>query len=506
LGVDAGDPGAAAQASLGARTLRGTAWAYGSYIGGQVLVLVSTAILARLLSPADFGLVALALVFILLLDTISDLGLSPALVISTEEELRERANTVFGSTIVLGLALAALTAALAPLAAAFFDQPDLAPLLAVLGLTFVLRALGATHYALAQKRLDFRPRTVAEVTGVCVRGATGIALALAGFGPWSLVVGYLVGTAAVSATLWWLVPWRPSGLPRRAELRGMLRFGSTLTVVDVLAAVISQVDYVFVGRVLGTSALGLYTLGFRLPEMLVVGLAVVAGRVLFPAFASVDRNALGRAFLVSVRYAAIVALPLAVGLAVLAEPFVLTLFGERWEGSVDCMRVLSLYALAVALGIPAGIAYKATGQAGVLLKLAVPRTALVIGSIALVVDEGIVAVAACQAGVAGLFAIIGLAIASRMLAVRPGELASELLPPAAAAAAMGLVAFAVAGAVEEPWVALAAGVAAAIPTYAGALWVLAPGAIRDLRYRVADAAASPQGADDGSRTTVGSPQ
>ena len=189
MGVDAGDPGAAAQASLGARTLRGTAWAYGSYIGGQVLVLVSTAILARLLSPADFGLVALALVFILLLDTISDLGLSPALVISTEEELRERANTVFGSTIVLGLVLAALTAALAPLAAAFFDQPDLAPLLAVLGLTFVLRSLGATHYALAQKRLDFRPRTVAEVTGVCARGAIGIALALAGFGPWSLVVG-----------------------------------------------------------------------------------------------------------------------------------------------------------------------------------------------------------------------------------------------------------------------------------------------------------------------------
>jgi O-antigen/teichoic acid export membrane protein len=263
---------------------------------------------------------------------------------------------------------------------------------------------------------------------------------------------------------------------------------------------------VFVGRVLGTSALGLYTLGFRLPEMLIVSLAVVAGRVLFPAFASVDRDDLGRAFLVSTRYAAIVALPLAVGLAVLAEPFVLTLFGESWEGSVDCMRVLSLYALAVAIGIPAGIAYKATGQAGILLKLAVPRTALVIGSIALFVDEGIVAVAACQAAVAGLFAIIGLAIASRMLAVRPRELASALLPPTAAAAAMGLVTFAVSGAVEAPWVALVAGIAAAIPTYAGALWVLAPDAIRDLRWRVAHAAAAPQGAGDAARTTVGSPQ
>ena len=501
MGVDAGDPGAA-QASLGARTLRGTAWAYGSYIGGQLVVLVSTAILARLLTPEDFGLIALALVFIVLLDTISDLGLSPALVISTEKELRERADTVFGSTIVLGLALGALTAALAPLAAAFFDQSELAPLLAVLGLTFVLRAVGATHYALAQKRLDFRARTAAEVTGVCARGAVGIALALAGFGAWSLVLGYLAGTAALTATLWLLVPWRPSGPPRRAQLRGMLRFGSTLTAVDVLAAVISQIDYVFVGRVLGASALGLYSLGFRLPEMLVISLAVVAGRVLFPAFAAVDRDDLAGAFLVSVRYSAIVSLPLAFGLAVLAEPLVVTLFGEGWEGSVDCMRVLSLYALAVAIGIPAGIAYKATGQAGVLLKLAVPRTALVIGSIALFVDDGIVAVAGCQAAVAGLFAVIGLTIASRMLAVRPGELASALLPPTAAAAAMGLVAFAVSSALDAPWAALVAGVAAAIPTYFGGLWVLAPDVIRDLRRRVAHAVA----ASPGAGTTVGSPR
>jgi PST family polysaccharide transporter len=476
-------------ASLSARTLRGTTWAYGSYIGGQALVLVATAVLARILSPAEFGLVALAVVFITVLDTISDLGLSPALVISTEEELRERADTVFAGTVALGAVLSALTVAVAPLAAAFFDQPELTPLLAVLGLNFLIRSLGATHYALAQKRIDFRSRTAAELTGVVTRGATGIALAVAGLGAWSLVIGYLVGTAALTVTLWSLIPWRPSGLGRgsRAQLRRMLRFGSTLTGVDVLAAVIGQVDYVFVGRVLGTSALGLYTLGFRLPEMLVISFAVVAGRVLFPTFAAVDRDRLGGAYLVAVRYTAVIALPLAVGVAVLAEPFVLAVFGERWEGAVDTMRVLALYALGVAMGIPAGDAYKATGQAGILLKLAVPRAALVVGSIALLVGHGIVAVAACQATVAAIFALIGMIIASRMLAVRASQLVSVLVPPTVAAAGMGIAAFAISAAVESPWAALAIAVPAAAAVYAALLWLLAPDFVRDLRFRVAEA-------------------
>jgi O-antigen/teichoic acid export membrane protein len=486
LSVEGAEP-AGGGASLGARTLRGTAWVYGSYVGGQALVLVTTAILARLLTPGDFGVVALALVFITLLDTVSDLGLSPALVISREDELRARATTVFTFTLALGALLSVLTAALAPLAALFFDEPELFPLLAVLGLHFLVRALGATHYALAQKRMDFRSRTAAELAGVVARGGTGIVLALAGFDAWSLVIGYLAGTAALTATLWALVPWRPAGRPSRAQLPGMLRFGSTLTAVDILAAVISQVDYVFIGRVLGTHALGLYALGFRVPQMLIISLAVVAGRVLFPAFAAVDREALGRAFLVSVRYATIVALPLAVGVAVLAEPIVLALFGERWEAAVDAMRVLCVYAFSVALGIPAGTAYKATGRAGVLLKLAVPRAALVVIAIAVFVDEGILAVAACQAGVAALFAVIGMAIATRMLELRPARLAAAVLPAAVAAGGMGAILLVIALVIETPWAALAVGIPTGAAVYAALLRLTAPAVVRDLRWRVAEA-------------------
>ncbi len=149
--------------------------------------------------------------------------------------------------------------------------------------------------------------------------------------------------------------------------------------------------------------------------------------------------------------------------------------------------MLSLYAFGVALGIPAGTAYKATGRAGVLLALAIPRAALVVASIAVVVDRGIVAVAWCQATVAGLFAVIGLAIASRMLGVGAARLASALLPALVPAVGMGALQVAVVATIASPWAALAVGVPAGAAAYAGLLALVAPGVVRDARRRVSDA-------------------
>ena len=460
--------------SLGTRTLRGMLWAYGSYVGGRLLVLVSTAILARLLDPADFGLVALALVFTALLESVSDLGVGQALVVvrGDDEHVLDRADTAFSFSLALGAGLTGLTAAIAPLAAAFFDQPQLTALLAVLGTNFLLRALGATHYALCQKRLDFRSRTVAEFADVVIRGLTGIVLALAGAGAWSLVIGYIVGTAALSATLWAMIPWRPKLRLRRAHVRELVGFGGTVSAISVIGAVIANVDYAFIGRVLGPALLGLYTLGFRLPDLIVVNLSIVAGQVLFPAFAAVEPAALGNAFLISLRYTLMVALPCSVLLVGLAEPLTLGAFGEQWRDSVAPMQVLTLYALGVAIGIPAGSAYKATGRVGVLLKLAIPRGAMLVAAIALFVDRGIVAVAACQAAVAALFAAIGIALATRLLEVGVPRVWSAAWPSLASAAAMLVVVLPVVATVGSPWLALVIAGPPAGAAYLAALWLL----------------------------------
>jgi O-antigen/teichoic acid export membrane protein len=468
---------------IGTRTLRGMFWAYGSYVGGRLLTLVATAILARLLTPKEFGLVALALIFITLFETLSDLGITQALVIAREDEL-EKAETAFVWTVGLGAGFALLTAALAPAAALFFDQPKLASLLPVLGLRFLFRSLSATHYALAQKHMDFRSRTAAELADAVIRGGAGVTLALAGFGAWSLVLGYLAGSIALGVVLWILVPWRPKLRPQRAHLRQMLRFGGTLTGVNILAAIQSNTDYVFIGRFLGATDLGLYTLGFRLPELLILNLSVVAAKVLYPAFARIDRSNLGAAIELSLRYTFMFGLPITAALAVLANPLVLTIFGDNWDRSVAPMQLLTLYALGVTLGIPVGTAFKAVGRVGMLLALIFPATCLLIASVAIFVNQGIVAVAACVAGVTVLFDVIGIAIATRQFDVLPRQIWNAAWSPLVATAGMAAVLGLVVKAIDTPWLTLVVGGALGGVVYLALLWFFA----RDDLLRLRDTA------------------
>ena len=463
----------ARQHGIATRTLRGVLWVYGSYVGGRLLVLASTAILARLLTPGDFGVVALALTFMALLEAVSDLGLSQAIVVVPDDEVLDRADTAFFGTVGMGLGLSLIIAALGPVAAAFFHEDALNWVVPALGANFLLRSFGSTHYGLARREMDFRSRTIAEFADVLVRGSVGVALALAGAGVASLVAGYLVGTVALVIVMWWRVPWRPRPRIVRAHLRELLGFGSRLSAVDLLNAVITNVDYVFVGRLLGATALGIYTLGWQLPELIIINVSLVAAQVLFPAFASVDREALGRAYLISLRYTLLVGLPLAAGLAVLAEPFIIAAFGDQWRDSVVPMQVLTIYATGVTLGMPAGAAYKATGRAGFLLRLAVAKAVMAVASIAAFTHLGIVAVAGCQAASTAIVDLVGIFFAARLLAVGLPAIAAEAWPSATGALGMAAVMWVIQAVVDSPWPALITGGLAGVLVYAGVVILLA---------------------------------
>jgi O-antigen/teichoic acid export membrane protein len=165
---------------------------------------------------------------------------------------------------------------------------------------------------------------------------------------------------------------------------------------------------------------------------------------------------------------------------VLAEPVTLAAFGDQWHGSVAVMRVLSVFAFCVTLGMPAGTAYKSLGRVDVLLKLGVPRAILAVATIAIFADEGIVAVAACQAGVAALFAVIGIALAARLLGTGGLRIAAAALPAFCAGVPLAAVLLVVERAIDDPWLTLAAALPLGAVTYVGALWLVAPDALRRL--------------------------
>jgi PST family polysaccharide transporter len=442
---------------LGTRTIRSMFWAYGSYVGGRALVLVSTAVLARLLTPSDFGVVALALTFMTFLETIKDIGLTQALIGSPPEERAERTQTVFVWTVLIGAVLAAVAAASAPLAARFFDHDVLVGVIPVLALNFLVQALGATHDSLARIGLDYRTRTIAEMGDVILRGTAGIALALAGAGVWSLVLGYLIGSIVRVAVLWWKVPWRPRLRWSTLHLRDLVAFGGVLMLVDIASAFSHNMDYLFVGRVLGSEQLGLYTIGFRLPELIIINLAIVAGDVLFPAYASLDPARLREGFLVSLRAIALLVFPVCAMLVVLARPLVLVLFGDQWEPSIEVMRILAIYAVLSTLNIPAGVIYKVTRRARILLFFAIPFLVALFAVLWRVTDEGIVAVAWGLSGVAVVQSMTMLVVAAGVLEVPYPQVLRALVAPVLIGVGMGLAMLAPEQLIEPPLPALLVG-------------------------------------------------
>lgn len=468
------------------RAVSGMLWSYGSFLSARLLTLLATALLARLLSPREFGEVALALVLLALLETLSHLGLAQALVVHVRDgdddgdDDAAAADTAFVATVSLSAGVALIIAASGGLAASFFDQPSLRALLPVLAAALFLRALAYTHYALAQRDLAFRQRSTAEIGEVLIRGLTGVGLALGGLGAWSLVLAQLAGAATFTVLLWTLVPWRPRLRVRRAHLRSLAGFGSAVTGVDLLAAVITNVDYVVVGRTLGAGALGLYTLGFKVPELLVFSFALVADRVLFPVYAAVQRSELAAAVTEALRYVLLASVPCTVAVALLARPLIGVLFGDQWAAAVPAAQILAFYALATALTIPAGSALKATGRADVVLKIAVPWSVTAVVLVVLAAPHGIAAVAAAQTAAACLAAAAGLLVARRLLGLSLRAVCRVGLPAMVAGVAMALVLWGIGRAGLGDLATLAVSGAAGSAVYAGVVLLLDREAVRTL--------------------------
>jgi lipopolysaccharide exporter len=470
------------EAGIGGKTMRGMFWAYASYVGSRLLSLVSIAILARLLTPRDFGLVALALTFIAFLDLIQGLGVSEALVIGKAQDLYDRAETAFAINLGAGFFLAAVTAALAPAAGAFFHQPRLTAIMPVLGANFVLIGLGTTHAGLALKSIDFRSRTLAELAGALVRSAISIVLALLGAGVWSLVLGYLVGTVAWDAALWRFVSWRPRLQPKASHLRDLTRFGGSLTGVAVVSAFMAEFDNIVIGRVLGPTQLGFYSVATRLPMLLILNLAVVAGRVLFPAFASLRQGGeMERAVLTSIRYTAIVTLPLAVFTVVFAKPLIVALFGDRWRPAIGAMQVLTLWALMTTMAMIWGNMFKACARPDIVLKTEIPQAvALIVGSLVLV-NRGIVAVSWVQAGIAIGAQITLVVIGKRVFGMAVHSVLGALRPAVVASAGLAAILLPLRYFLATPWAAITLGGVVGIAVYGVLVVILAPDVIRRVR-------------------------
>ena len=328
--------------SLTFRSARAVQWRFAGVAVGAVSQFAISVVLARLLTPADFGVVALASVVLGVIRPFANVGVGPALVQRTDVTALH-IRTAFTFSVVVGLTVTMAIMAVAPLAAVVMQNPDVTPVLRWLSTGFAFRSAATTANAILQRQLDFKRQSVIETaSNLLGYGAVAIVMALLGYGVWSLVWGGLVQTLLASIAQ--LVVARHSLRPAfaRRELGELLHFGFGSTVNACVGYVALNVDNFVVGRWIGAASLGLYSRAYSLMNLPHTFFASVMMNVLFPAFSQVqgDPARLGRAYLLVTQLTAMVAAPAMGTLAIAAPHLVQSVYGPQWAGAVIPLQIL----------------------------------------------------------------------------------------------------------------------------------------------------------------------
>lgn len=462
--------------SLQQRAASGVKWSTVSQAGRQVMQLATTLVLARLLSPDDFGLASMALVVVGFVLLFKDLGTAAA-IIQRRELSPELLSSVFWVNVLFGALASAAIFAAAPLLAAFYREPQVTPLIQALSVSFLLSSLGVLQQALLERDLAFDRLAKAELAAVVAGALGGIGGALAGAGVWSLVVQSILMAGVTSLMLWLSARWRPRLYCSWREIRPLLGYSLNLVGFNTFNYLARNADYLLIGRFLGAAPLGYYTLAYRIMLYPIQNIAAVIGRVVFPVFAQVqdDHGRFRQGYLRVIGMIALVTFPLMLGLLLLSEPLVAALFGPQWAPVATLLMIFAPLGLAQSIGTTVGTIYQAKGRTDLLLYWGVASGLCVVTAVALGLRWGVLGVAGAYAAASFLLAYPSFAIPLRLIDLPTLELGRALWRPCASALVMaaGLLALRLAlPAGIAPELVLAILVPAGALIYGLASWVL----------------------------------
>jgi O-antigen/teichoic acid export membrane protein len=341
-------------------------WRSGTQILGQVIAWASTFLVIRWLDPADYGLFAMTQVVLVLLNMLNGYGLASAII--QQPDVQSRAiRQLFGMLLLLNFGLGAAPFLMAPLAAAYYRQPEVADLLRVQSLLYIATPFIALPYALLARAMDFRKQAQVNLISATAGALAALAGAYAGMGVWTLVLAPLVlfATRAVGMTwaarslMWPSFDFRGAG--------AMARFGGLMAAGQLFWFVQSQADVFIAGRLFDPHTLGIYTTSLFLTQILVQKFIPALNEVAFSAYSRMQDDAAGAAtaFAKSVRLIMVAAMPFYLGLAATAEPLVLVALGEKWAQAAPVVHLLALAMPFMTLQILFAPATDARGRPGI---------------------------------------------------------------------------------------------------------------------------------------------
>jgi teichuronic acid exporter len=379
-----------ADKSLKTRTVYALSWSFLEAVAQTGVQFVVGIVLARLLFPEQFGLIGMLTIFIAVAQSFLDSGFGAALIQKQDATHIDRCS-IFYFNIVVGIAAAGLLCLAAPWIASFYRQPILTPLTRALSLTIVIKSFGLIHGAVLTKDINFKTQTKVSLIAAALSGIIGVALAVYGYGLWSLVVQQISSSLFVTVLLWLYSPWRPSLVISLTSLRSMFAFGSRLLASGLLNQIFENIYYPVIGKLFSATDLGFFTRANSIGELPTRTLSTMVGRVTFPVFSTMqdDPPRLKRGMKKALTTLVLVNFPLMIGLAVIARPLVLVLLTDKWSASIPYLQLISLLGLLYPLHVINLNVLQSLGRSELFLRLEVIKKVLVVINIAVTWQWGI---------------------------------------------------------------------------------------------------------------------
>ena len=399
--------------NIGTKVIGGLAWKFAERILAQLVSFVVSIILARLLSPEYYGAIAIVNIFIALANVFVVSGFGNSLVQKKDADDTDF-SSVFYFNIVMGIVFYGVVFITAPFIASFYNMPILKPVLRVMGLRLIVASVNSVQHAYVSRHMMFKRFFWSTFGGTVVSAVVGIVMAYNGFGIWSLVGQYLTNSVTDTVVLWFTVKWRPKALFSFKRLGGLFSYGWKILCSSLLDTGYNELRSLVIGKMYTSADLAYYNKGKSFPNLIVTNINSSIQSVLFPAMSNAQdkKDQVKSMVRRSIRISSYIMLPLMVGLALVAEPFVKLLLTDKWLPCVPFIQVTCIVFAFSPIHTANLQAIKAVGRSDIFLKLEIIKKVIGVITLLVVMNYGVLAIA-----ISGIFTTI----VSSMLNASPNK-------------------------------------------------------------------------------------
>lgn len=368
-----------AEESLKNKTLKGVGWSFGGSLASYGITFLVGIVLARLLSPEEYGLIGIITIFITLFNTIVDSGFSNALIRKNDASEIDY-NTVFIVNLLVSTGLYAVLFVSSPLIATYFGNSQLSPLTRVMGICIVINAFSLIQSTLLTKEIDFKTITKCQVISSIISGIIGIWMAFAGSGVWALVGQQISHKIFNTVLLWFYRRWWPTFKFSINSFRELWGFGWKLLVTSLINTIWNELFQVVIGKCYSTQTLGYYTRAKEYVAIVTNNLTSVVQRVSYPALSKIqdDKERLKRGYKKVIKMTMLVTFVLVLGLAACANNLILVLIGEKWLPCVPLLQLICFNMMLYPLHATNLNMLQVAGRSDLFLKLEIVKKAIAI--------------------------------------------------------------------------------------------------------------------------------